>query len=88
MATTADREAATAIVDNISQCDDDDCITCDPCDEKAIASILSLIDEVREADAKVCDAVAKSYSGGTFNDSSREVRAAEECAAAIRKGEV
>jgi hypothetical protein len=38
----------------------------------------------REVDAQQCDDVAKRYSGGTFNDSGREVRTAEECAAAIR----
>lgn len=42
--------------------------------------------EQREVDAKVCDEAATAYSSGTFNDCSREVRAVEECAAAIRKG--
>lgn len=38
----------------------------------------------RERCAEVCDDIARSNSKGTFNDNSREVRAAEECAAAIR----
>jgi hypothetical protein len=42
-------------------------------------------DEQREKDAQICDEVASEYSGGTFNDCSREVRAAEDCAAAIRR---
>lgn len=34
--------------------------------------------------ARICDGIAKKYSRGTFNDCSREVRAAEECAATLR----
>jgi hypothetical protein len=53
-----------------------------------INAIATLITETRadqrEVDAQQCDDVAKRYSGGTFNDSGREVRTAEECAAAIR----
>lgn len=63
-------------------------------DGSVVGKPLDLIDAIasmraveREKAAKECDVVAKRYSGGTFNDSSREVRAAEECAAAIRAGD-
>lgn len=53
-------------------------------DNVLIGDVVDLCLRVREADAKLCDAVATQYSSGTFNDCSREVRAAEECAETIR----
>lgn len=49
-----------------------------------IEKLETALAEERERCAKACDDIARSNSKGTFNDSSREVRAAEECAAAIR----
>lgn len=52
----------------------------------AIASLTARVRaEQREVDGLKCDEVARRYTRGTFNDCSREVRAAEECAEIIRR---
>ena len=59
-------------------------------DEERMASNIAFAfaqvrDEQKEIDARKCDEIAAKYTRGTFNDSSREVRAAEDCAKAIRE---